>query len=81
MSGRLKDLVENFMLRTENAAAKLSVAAECGVRMVYKVKNEDYVPSPPTPYRLAKACGASEDEALDIAKECEEALSEAKETA
>lgn len=71
MSERLKDMVETYLIRAgKNGAFKLASEANVSVRLVYNVKNEGHVPKPEIAHRLAKACGATEEDALRIAKGC-----------
>jgi hypothetical protein len=71
MGERLKDMIETYIIRAKRGGAvKLSIEAACGLRVIYNIKNEGHVPSPQIAYRLAKACGANEKEALAIAKQC-----------
>lgn len=75
---KVHDLVETFLIRAgKNAVAKLAIAAGCSERVIYNLKN-GHLPKPEIVYRLAKACGLNEDDALALAKGC---ASEIKETA
>lgn len=70
MNERLKNLIETYMIRAgKNAALKLAGEAGCGVRMIYAIKNEGRVPKPAVTYRIVKACGVTEDEALRMSQE------------
>lgn len=71
MSERLKDMIETYLIHAgTNGAWKLSTAANVSMRTVYLVKNNRHVPKPDVAYKLAKACGATEEEALALAKGC-----------
>jgi hypothetical protein len=72
-------LVRNEVIRVgKSGAMKVAFKADCSPRMVYNVI-EGHIPGQVTAYRLALACGCSEEDALKIAKEC--SSERAKETA
>lgn len=62
----------------EAGKSRLSVAADRGVRMIERYMSGTSIPTRSTSYRLALACGCSEEDALKIA---EEGSSESKRTA
>lgn len=71
MTERLKDMIETYVINAgENGVMKLALSARCSLRLVYKVKNNGHVPKPEITYKLAKACGATEEDALNLAKGC-----------
>lgn len=70
VSDRLKNMIEAYFERSKkSASARLCVAAGCGQRTIYRIKNEGHVPNASTAYRLAKACGWSEKESMDLCQE------------
>lgn len=80
MSERLKGMLKDRLLQLgENSEAKLSVAAGVSQSLIRTVLKAGHLPLPANARKLALACGASEADALEIAKECDR--ERAKETA
>lgn len=79
MSSRLKDVVKAYLSeKGETAKAQLAVSLKRHQATIERWIR-DGVPSAEDAYSLALACGCSEEDALELAKEC--ILEEAKESA
>lgn len=72
MSGRLVELMQQMILKEGQVGkAKLSQAAARGERMIDRYIKGESAPSADVAYRLALACGCTDEEALKLAKlEC-----------
>lgn len=70
VSERLQKMIEVYFEGAgKNASSKLCVAANCAQRTIYAIKNEGHVPTPAIAYKLAKACGHTDKEALKLSQE------------
>lgn len=68
MSERLLELVDGFIIRAgRNGVESLAMKAGVSASMIREVR-EGHVPLPQNIYRLALACGCSDEEALAMAK-------------
>jgi hypothetical protein len=73
MSIRLVELMTQLIVREGSAGkARLSLAAGRGDRMIERYVKGLSVPSQSTSYKLARACGCSDSEALALASEASE---------
>lgn len=74
MSGRLKDAVEQYLTKRGSAVGKAELCAAVGKgEATLRRWLKDGVPTSHDAYTLAKACGCTEDEALHLAREAQEA--------
>lgn len=68
---RLAELINTVILKEGSAGkARLALVAEREQRMVERYKKGQSIPQPDKAYKLALACGSTEEVALEIAKEC-----------
>lgn len=71
MTQRLLELMNTAVLKEgPSGKARMAGVIERTERMVDRYMKGQSVPTPSLAFKLAKACGATEEEALDIAKEC-----------
>jgi transcriptional regulator with XRE-family HTH domain len=74
MSERLRKKIQEYLIRTDgNAKMKLCAAADISQSTLDNALGKRKKSKPPTAdtvYRLALACGCSEEEALALASEC-----------
>lgn len=78
MSGRLRDVVGQYLVKA-GRRARISLCETADVSRsaldnIIGNRTKPYVPSAAVAYRLAKACGCSEEDALSIANECSSAI-------
>ena len=63
-------MIEGYLSKAgQNAVPKLSVAAGCAGRTIYRMRTEGYIPRPKTVYKLARACGWSHEAAIGLVQE------------
>lgn len=68
--GKLQDMVAAYIVKAGgHGGEKLALAADVSLSTVFKAMKGDHPPKPRNVYRLALACGCSEEEALALAKE------------
>ena len=64
-------MIETYLIQAgKSGVTKLAMTANCSPRIVYQVKNDGHIPRAEIVYRLAKACGLSDEDALALAKGC-----------
>lgn len=63
-------IIQKFVMVDEAGVTKLAVAVNKHQTTVQRWINANRIPSAHDRYRVALACGCSEEEALEIAKEC-----------
>lgn len=66
---RLVQLIKTYTFKRKSGLTELAAQAGCSVGTIYNVRS-GAIPRPDTAYRLARACGASEREAEQIAAAC-----------
>ena len=69
MSKRLLGLIQQFLMKEEQGAAKLALAVKKHQGTIQRWINAGRVPNSRDRYRLALACGCSHEEALQLADE------------
>lgn len=70
MNVRLLELVQELVVKDEAGMAKLAVAVGKHQGTVQRWINSGRIPDRHDRYLVALACGCSEEEALELAKEC-----------
>lgn len=80
MCKRLMELIDRVVLKEgSKGRTRLALAIERGERMIDRYQKGLSVPSSNNAYKLAREAGGTDEEALEIAKECSSEM--AKETA
>lgn len=70
MTERLRQLINDYVVKAgKNAMAKLSVESDVSLRTLYLIRNEGHVTSANNVLKIAVACGLSEEDALELAKD------------
>lgn len=69
MSKRLMELVEAFMIREKAAMGRLAVATGKDPATVRRWIKAGHIPDRHDRYQVAQACGCSEPEAFELAKD------------
>lgn len=68
---RLIQLMNDMVVREgSQGRMRMALAIDRGERMVRRYLNGESIPSQKTAYRLALACGCTDEEALAVAREC-----------